>query len=110
VDTHTFGFSLENLMYFVAGAGSTAVRAWQSEKQHTISMKSLIDVVYGGLSSLVFPAFFPAALVALNMIGKTAAVAVLAFTTNWALSAAAWRIGILTPVETTPTPPTPAAP
>ncbi len=99
MDTQALGFSLENLMYFVVGAGSTALRAWQSDKQHTISMKSLVDVMYGGLSSLVFPAFFPAAVAALNMVAKTAAVAVLAFITNWAYSAAAWKIGLLTPVE-----------
>lgn len=108
MDLQAYGFTLDNLLYFIAGSGSTAVRAWRSEKQNTFSWKSLTDVMYGGLSALVFPAFFPGPVAALNMIAKAGAVAVLSFVTNWAYTAAAWKMGWLAPLE--PPPPQPIQP
>lgn len=99
MDMQTLGITWENLFYFVAGGGSTFVRAWRSEKQHTFGVKSLVDVVYGGLSGMIFPAFFPGPVAALNVVAKAGAVGVLAFVTNWMYTAAAWKMGWLAPLE-----------
>jgi hypothetical protein len=92
------------IVLLVAGLLGSALKAWASNSQATLSKKSIIDVVIGGVAALLIPTFAPTMIPAnATLVTQAAVIVMISYFSSSFIQNILTKLGVSADAGTPPT-------